>query len=249
MVGDAGIKLSGGQRQRLAIARSIVKRPKILILDEATSSIDVRSEQIVQAALEKVSRNRTTLVIAHRLGTIRKADNIIVLRKGKAIQQGTHEELMGQKDGAYWTLATAQQLAMGSEEETDELNPAPDAEPFTEKKSMATIATDNTLVETTTTSSGDDAHKPADPARFWTSFAVLLREQSQRWRWYIVLLLGAMGGGGRSSFCRQLSEKLRMTKVRSAQPVNRSKHTCLLQNSLCSSSGVNGFQHWRTSGA
>jgi ATP-binding cassette subfamily B (MDR/TAP) protein 1 len=80
-VGDAGIKLSGGQRQRLAIARSIIKRPKILILDEATSAIDVRGERLVQQALDRVSEGRTTITIAHRLSTIKKADKIVVLRK------------------------------------------------------------------------------------------------------------------------------------------------------------------------
>ncbi|KAH0426565.1 ABC multidrug transporter mdr1 [Colletotrichum camelliae] len=118
-VGDAGIKLSGGQRQRLAIARAIVKQPKILILDEATSAIDVRSEQIVQAALDRACRDRTTIVIAHRLGTIRKADSIILLRKGQVVQQGTHQELMAQIDGPYHLLATAQKLDMGVEEDDD----------------------------------------------------------------------------------------------------------------------------------
>ncbi|KAL0942300.1 ABC transporter [Colletotrichum truncatum] len=118
-VGDAGIKLSGGQRQRLAIARAIVKQPKILILDEATSAIDVRSEQIVQAALDRACRGRTTIIIAHRLGTIKKADNIILLRKGQVVQQGTHTELMSQIDGPYHLLATAQKLDMGVEEDDD----------------------------------------------------------------------------------------------------------------------------------
>jgi ATP-binding cassette subfamily B (MDR/TAP) protein 1 len=106
------MKLSGGQRQRLAIARAIVKQPKILILDEATSAIDVRSEQIVQAALDRACQGRTTVVIAHRLGTIRKADNIVVLRKGQVIQQGTHDALLADVDGPYYSLATAQKLQM-----------------------------------------------------------------------------------------------------------------------------------------
>lgn len=80
-VGDSDLKLSGGQRQRLAIARSIVEKPKILILDEATSAIDVRSEKIIQAALDRVSQGRTTIMIAHRLSTIAKADSIMVLQK------------------------------------------------------------------------------------------------------------------------------------------------------------------------
>jgi ABC-type multidrug transport system ATPase subunit len=87
-VGDAGIKLSGGQRQRLAIARSIINRPKILILDEATSSIDVRGERLVQAALDKVSEGRTTITIAHRLSTIQKADKIAVYRRGRSSRKG-----------------------------------------------------------------------------------------------------------------------------------------------------------------
>lgn len=110
MVGESGIKLSGGQRQRLAIARAIVKQPKILILDEATSAIDVRSEQIVQAALERASVGRTTVVIAHRLGTIKRADKIVVLREGRVVQQGTHDELRAQRGSTYCLLANAQAI-------------------------------------------------------------------------------------------------------------------------------------------
>lgn len=113
MVGQSGLKLSGGQRQRIAIARAIVKQPKILILDEATSAIDVHSEQIVQAALDRASKGRTTIVIAHRLGTIQKADNIVVLRGGRVIQQGNHQDLMSQTDGPYHVLATTQSVNTG----------------------------------------------------------------------------------------------------------------------------------------
>lgn len=113
VVGQSGLKLSGGQRQRIAIARAIVKQPKILILDEATSAIDVHSEQIVQEALDRASKGRTTIVIAHRLGTIQKADNIVVLRGGRVIQQGNHQDLMAQTDGPYHALATAQSVNTG----------------------------------------------------------------------------------------------------------------------------------------
>lgn len=113
MVGQSGLKLSGGQRQRIAIARAIVKQPKILILDEATSAIDVHSEQIVQAALDRASQGRTTIVIAHRLGTIQKADNIVVLRGGRVIQQGNHQELMSQVGEPYHVLATTQAVNTG----------------------------------------------------------------------------------------------------------------------------------------
>lgn len=113
MVGQSGLKLSGGQRQRIAIARAIVKQPKILMLDEATSAIDVHSEQIVQEALDRASRGRTTIVIAHRLATIRKADNIVVLRGGRVVQEGTHEDLMSQTGGPYHVLATTQSVNTG----------------------------------------------------------------------------------------------------------------------------------------
>ncbi|KAK3904233.1 P-loop containing nucleoside triphosphate hydrolase protein [Staphylotrichum tortipilum] len=195
VVGDAGIKLSGGQRQRLAIARSIVKRPKILILDEATSSIDVRGEQMVQAALDKVSKNRTTIVIAHRLATVRKADNIIVLRKGKAIQQGTHDGLMSHQGGAYWALATAQQLMMASEGRGDEKEAQTSGTEITEKRSTTTIATDTTLVETMAAPNWKDSGNQPTSRGFWRSFALLLREQSHRKFWYTVLFLSALGGG------------------------------------------------------
>ncbi|KAK0707633.1 P-loop containing nucleoside triphosphate hydrolase protein [Lasiosphaeris hirsuta] len=193
IVGESGIKMSGGQRQRLAIARSIVKRPKILILDEATSSIDVRGEQVVQAALEKVSKNRTTLMIAHRLATVKKADNIIVLQKGRLVQQGTHEDLMAQEGGAYWTLATAQQLAPAADDNLDEPALSIDTE-VVEKKSMATIGTDTvTIIETTTTASQEGEDKKS--RGFWGSFWLLLYEQKSRWKWYIVLILSAFCGG------------------------------------------------------
>jgi subfamily B ATP-binding cassette protein MsbA len=109
-IGDSGNTLSGGQKQRLSIARAVLKNPPIMILDEATSALDTESELLVQLALEKMMRNRTSLVIAHRLSTIQKADKIVVLRKGKIVEQGKHEELLAKK-GEYFKLVTMQSLS------------------------------------------------------------------------------------------------------------------------------------------
>ncbi len=108
LVGERGIKLSGGQRQRIAIARAILKNPKILILDEATSSLDAESEHYVQQALDKLMTNRTTIIIAHRLATIRKVDTIYVLNDGKITEKGSHEELLATTNGTYNNLVKLQ---------------------------------------------------------------------------------------------------------------------------------------------
>jgi ABC-type multidrug transport system fused ATPase/permease subunit len=108
VVGERGIKLSGGQRQRIAIARAILKDPAILILDEATSSLDSESEALVQDALNNLMKGRTSFVIAHRLSTIRNADKIIVLENGKVKESGTHRELLSLQDGLYKSLSLLQ---------------------------------------------------------------------------------------------------------------------------------------------
>ena len=108
-IGDSGNKLSGGQKQRLSIARAVLKNPPIMILDEATSALDTESERLVQDALEKMMRNRTSIVIAHRLSTIQSADNIVVLQKGEIVEQGSHTELLAM-NGTYKKLVTMQSL-------------------------------------------------------------------------------------------------------------------------------------------
>jgi len=108
LIGERGVKLSGGQRQRIAIARAILKNPAILLLDEATSSLDAESERLVQEALDKLMEGRTSIIIAHRLATIREVDCIYVLDAGKIVEKGSHEELSMIEDGMYSSLANLQ---------------------------------------------------------------------------------------------------------------------------------------------
>ena len=107
-VGERGIQLSGGQRQRIAIARAVLKDPLILILDEATSSLDSESEKLVQQALDKLMIDRTSIVIAHRFATIKNADKIVVLQKGEIKEMGTHQELIQLEEGFYHKLSRMQ---------------------------------------------------------------------------------------------------------------------------------------------
>jgi len=131
LVGERGLKLSGGEKQRVAIARTILKAPPILMLDEATSALDSHTEKEIQDALERVARERTSLVIAHRLSTVVHADNIIVLDQGEIVEQGTHLELLA-KGGLYASLWARQRQADEAREQLaqalDDLPPSRAAE-------------------------------------------------------------------------------------------------------------------------
>ena len=115
MVGERGLKLSGGEKQRVAIARTILKNPRILLFDEATSALDSLTEKEIQQALREVSANRTTLVIAHRLSTVVDADEIAVMEKGHIVERGTHSVLLA-RGGAYAAMWLKQQRAVALEE-------------------------------------------------------------------------------------------------------------------------------------
>ncbi|XP_052302906.1 ABC transporter B family member 11 isoform X7 [Populus trichocarpa] len=120
MVGEHGTQMSGGQKQRIAIARAILKDPRILLLDEATSALDAESERIVQEALDRIMVNRTTLIVAHRLSTVRNVDLISVIHHGKIVEKGSHSELLKDPEGAYSQLIRLQEVNKESEHETED---------------------------------------------------------------------------------------------------------------------------------
>ncbi|KAK6220388.1 ABC transporter [Colletotrichum tabaci] len=187
-VGDGGAKLSGGQKQRLAIARSIIKKPRIIILDEATSAIDAKSEKIVQAALDRVTQGRTTITIAHRLSTIQKADNIVVLQRGQAVEQGTHHSLLSDPSGVYSSLVRAQALNLSttgksvSDVSASGLDSEMEEKVLVDREHLASTAfTDN--------SEGNASNKPRGLVR---SFGRLLYERRAKWTSYLAVILSCM---------------------------------------------------------
>lgn len=117
-LGERGVKLSGGQKQRIAIARVFLRDPGILILDEATSALDLESEHTIQESLSRLTKGRTTLIVAHRLSTITHADKIIVMKEGQIVEEGTHEQLLESR-GVYYGLWSVQDLGNASDPQPD----------------------------------------------------------------------------------------------------------------------------------
>ncbi|KAI1846849.1 hypothetical protein JX266_007070 [Neoarthrinium moseri] len=199
MVGDSGTKLSGGQRQRISIARAVIKKPKILILDEATSAIDVRGERIVQAALDKVSQGRTTVTIAHRLSTIKKADTIVVLQKGRVVEQGTHDSLLEDNKGVYYGLVHAQQLSLGEPADaSDSEAPEEDIDAILSREKSAAFSDTGNLPE---------KHKYKTQGLVG-SFGRLLYEQRNKFPNYGMIIFCAMGTAASSPIQAWLFAKI-----------------------------------------
>ncbi|KAJ2985070.1 hypothetical protein NUW58_g5730 [Xylaria curta] len=197
IIGERGGLLSGGQKQRVAIARSIISEPRVLLLDEATSALDPHAEEIVQRALDNASKGRTTVTIAHKLATIRNADNIVVMRKGQIVEQGTHSSLIA-ANGAYTRLVRAQDLTTPSKSGNSS-----DSE--TDGPEEPSISKDPELVKTLTrysTSARDQMELQRERDNFdhhkslgLLQVVIRMVKSTPELKWaYVVLIIGCLGG-------------------------------------------------------
>jgi ATP-binding cassette subfamily B (MDR/TAP) protein 1 len=189
-VGDRGGFVSGGQKQRIAIARSIISNPQILLLDEATSALDPKAEGVVQDALDNVSKARTTIMIAHRLSTVQKADKIVVMNQGRVVEQGSHGSLLAAK-GAYFNLVNAQSLGQSQHDEvtTDSLN----------EEEHKLILEKTVTKQPTTTSKAQPVSAVEDVSRKLSlvrCILIIFREQKRLWPYFLCGFVASVGGGG-----------------------------------------------------
>lgn len=199
-IGERGGLLSGGQKQRIAIARSVISEPKILLLDEATSALDPHAEGIVQKALDNASENRTTIVIAHKLATIRNADKIVVMSKGKIMEQGHHEELVS-RNGTYATLVKAQDLAPANIEKNYDSRGTSMSDKVSEKGNdhvdrVQSLARSRTAEAQQLAALKDrEDHDLYEKTGIIRSIWKLLRGTPDIWLWFAVTIATCIGGG------------------------------------------------------
>ncbi|USW57061.1 Putative Type 1 protein exporter [Septoria linicola] len=192
-VGERARMLSGGQKQRIAIARSIISNPTVLLMDEATSALDPKAERIVQEALDNVSSNRTTIIIAHKLSTIQNAESIAVMRKGSVTEQGTHQELLA-RNGAYARLVQAQDLKQAPNYDLDDAGDESENEKVVRQLSMqrtkSTVGVPEQELELGVGGSQEINHS------LLKSLWILFGEQRDLWPWFTLVAIGCVLGGG-----------------------------------------------------
>ena len=203
-VGERGFLLSGGQKQRIAIARAMVSDPKILLLDEATSALDTKSEGVVQAALDVAAQGRTTIIIAHRLSTIKTADNIVVMSRGRIVEQGSHNELVERK-GAYYNLVEAQRIS--AEKEERNADDSPDEESIEDEiGKMASLTEKSSRQQLARTTTGKSVSSMILKGReqskglqysLWTLIKVVAAfNRTEVWFMITGLVFSVIAGGG-----------------------------------------------------
>lgn len=204
-IDDTANGATTGQKQRIAIARSIISNPPILLLDEATSALDPRAETIVQKALENVSAGRTTIVIAHKLSTIQKADNIAVMSQGAVIEQGTHSELLA-RGGAYSKLVYSQDLERATEK------PQSNSEEMSDEISEEDDQHFRKLALKRTASSTGSTHVPSDQPEssetmgygLLKCLGLLIKEQPTLWYLYVITAIVSIFGGESNSHLQHM---------------------------------------------
>jgi ATP-binding cassette subfamily B (MDR/TAP) protein 1 len=191
VVGERASLMSGGQKQRIAIARSIISNPRILLLDEATSALDPKAEGIVQSALDQAAKSRTTIIVAHRLATVKKADKIIVLNKGAIVEQGTHEGLLA-AEGAYYRLVAAQKLSVATEEVHDQSDDSSESEATHDMTDVDRVETRHSTWSVKSELKHEDVSRKFGLLK---CLSIIFYEHRHLWAWFLGGIIGCVMGG------------------------------------------------------